>query len=231
MIGELLGRVSNMIFWRKRAPEFEPADDRRRRFLAAADQMLPDIPLPEEQPGSIRVAEARTLSSNGYDPARVVWAISTKAGDHFLTVNRTPYLNDERWVVFVKARLFFAAWLASRDQPTGMTGDPPDVKDLPTMNAWKYQSRSWGHGLKNPVPLAEIGSGSLHHPDCHLAFVNGRNRVAWLIYHGAAAFPVEVNTELAAWELHKMMGLEGWPPKTVEELTGWDAPRPAGDRL
>lgn len=202
-----------------RKKNMELPRDRINRFINEAGDRLSFIPLPD--PANQPVRLIRSGPSKGFSVSNAVWAVKTELGDQYVSVDRTEHLNDERWVVMVKARLFYAAWLASRSEPTGMPDDPPDYGDLPQMNAWKDQKSAWSHGLSNPVPLAQIGNSFLVDPGCHMGFVNGRNRLAWLIYHKAAAFPIEVISSSfdTVWLMHQMMGVDGFPPVTVEKIT------------
>lgn len=203
----------------RNAQQTEPELPRRRieRFLAAADKDLYFIPLTSQLNNSVRLVQSGP--SAGLAPAQAIWEIKTRNGDHFVSATRSNHLNDERWVVMVEARRFYAVWLASRNQPTGMPNDPPDYHDLPKMNAWNIQPSAWSHGMANPVPLAEIGNSFISSPHCHMGFTNGRNRLAWLIYHGAAAFPIEIIQNQAPMEVFRMMGVNGFPPTTVDALT------------
>ena len=74
-----------------------------------------------------------------------------------MSVDRTPHHNDERYVVIVEARAFYALWLTTRDKNWGHAGIPANEGDFPNDRKWKYQERCWANTESNPVPLATVG--------------------------------------------------------------------------
>lgn len=215
----MFAKLASLLFGRRTAPKAEPelARERIRGFLARADSDLSFIPLSSEVINPVHLV--RSGPSSGFTVPEAIWAIKTRKGDHFISATRTNDLNDKRWVLMVEARRFYAVWLASRNQATGMPNIPPDYDDLPKMDGWGEQQRWWGKGLTDPVPLAVISNSFIRDPHRHMIFENGRLRLAWLIYHGAAAFPIEITQKEEPTEFVEMMGVNGFSPITVDALT------------
>jgi hypothetical protein len=133
--------------------------------------------------------------------------------DVYMSVPRTPYMNEERFVIVVNAQKFLELWKSDpyNSNPTVSNGNP---------NTWindrKYPLavKGFSHGYKNPVPVANVvcqktSKRKFHYKRKHLLFKeldyieekiityadfnNGITRTIWLLTYGAEYFPVECN--------------------------------------
>ncbi|MGF6292707.1 plasmid fertility inhibition factor family protein [Paraburkholderia youngii] len=166
-----------------------------------------------------------------------VFKIATTAGDAYMSISRTNYMNDERAVVEVDRARFFELWKAApysihRAQAHG------DEQSWRSDYKFHHAVDGFSHGEPNPVPLANISCLIAHEriPEMqsflfffrrkvrerlvdfpYVAFTNGVTRTIWLAAHQAECFPVECDAKQAPL-LHSLAGTEGSNWTTVEKL-------------
>lgn len=182
--------------------------------LAIADRM----PAPSADMAPVVVENCKS---------RIIWSVPLSGRDPvYMTAARSNYRNDRRFVVFVKARHFYAHWRAAlmldparRYGGGDVRGAPQRFEDIERDRKYAGQDRIWAKGLDAPVPLAKPVCNEYQHVD----FTDGITRTLWLIRNGAAIFPVE-----AGWHdyeaLHELVGVEDMPPESIEALVqkgGW----------
>ena len=160
----------------------------------------------------------------------------------YMRAIRTRYLNEERLVVIVDAEAFWESWRAADDgsswsQFTQVTRHlarcleevPPATKpttqqsgvdDADSHRKKKFAEAVDGFecGIYNAVPLAEVSCGRNALGRACINFTNGITRTLYLLQNGARTFPVLCDGTEQAEQLHKMCGVSGRLPKTVEEL-------------
>lgn len=166
-----------------------------------------------------------------------VFRIPTSAGDVFMRVDRTNYLNEERAVVEVDRERFFALW---QSEPYSIHAEQAHGNEESWRSDRKFAEAAKGFslGADNPVPLAEVnchlskkeqtrfarkwfffreavGKDVLETP--YVAFTNGVTRTIWLAAHGARQFPVECSVREAD-RLQRLAGTSGTRWRTVDDL-------------
>lgn len=153
-----------------------------------------------------------------------IWSLPMQGRDSvFMKAQRSNFLNEQRQVVFVRARAFYAHWRLSALDSFSQLRSPRRAETRPHAfenieSDYKYgnQARVWSWGIENAVPLAR----AVFCPERGIDFVDGMTRTMWLVRNGAAIFPVEVScsngTEAEA--LHALVGYDAMPPVTIEEL-------------
>lgn len=139
-----------------------------------------------------------------------------RRGTVFMRVDDSNYNSDSRWVVFVDAARFLAAWCLTPGERgelgrQGLSGWLQDYK-------FAEAEDGFSKGRTNPVPLALPGIRPLSEggPLC-VDFTNGITRTMWLLAAGAKAFPVECRSNTVD-ELHSLAGIPEMPPMTVQNL-------------
>ncbi len=157
----------------------------------------------------------------------------------FMSVSRTNYMNDERYVVIVDSEKFLELW---RSEPNSIHSEESMGNIQSWKNDRKYQDavKGFSEGLENPVPVANIVCQEHLKKTCiyekkyfifkkitgiektiinYVAFTNGITRTLWLLVQGAKYFPVECSNEEDANRLAKAAGYGGNEFMTVENLT------------
>jgi hypothetical protein len=151
----------------------------------------------------------------------------------FMSVDETPYENENRGVVIVDARKFLKLWRAG---PEGeereiARGNPVTWRQD---RKFKYAVEGFSYGFKNPVPLAEAGYSDFEHTTVsytflrfgkreqtqrmrYVSFLNGITRTIWLLSHGCRAFPVECRMS-SAHQLHSAVAFKGTRLFTVRDV-------------
>lgn len=128
---------------------------------------------------------------------------------------------SKRWIVFVKAREFYAWWRWSglyvwriSHFPEDNHFRPPSISKI--TEYYKYDEQNhWQEGLENPSELPRVA----FRPDGGLNFADGMTRTMWLVVNGAAIFPVEAdNGEDEAVLLHRQVGYAQVPPAPLSKL-------------
>ena len=156
-----------------------------------------------------------------------------------MRVDRSPYMNEERFVTVVDAKKFLHLWSLEPYNFNAELGKG-------TRKTWvadrKYPeaAKGFSHGISNPVPLANVVCNEhqdqsitykkrlFRRPEIvkieevrfsYVNFINGITRTIWLLANGAQYFPVECHSKNGAERLFYECGLESCPIKSVEELT------------
>lgn len=197
----------------------ELASIRRTKFLEFADSRYGILKIPSEDNKWIEVCEVTSPNEGGI--GYVMWEIATDIGKKYLYANLSKRDNgeydSEHWVVAVKARYFYAIWLAGLGQKFGNSNYPPPIEKIFLNNHKGYDSEKiWT--IENPVKIPKIGPDFALFDYCHLRFSNGQHRVLWLLSKGVRVFPVEVRTQKAALELHSLVGMEDHPPVKLQNF-------------
>ncbi|AME28224.1 plasmid fertility inhibition factor family protein [Burkholderia sp. PAMC 26561] len=164
-----------------------------------------------------------------------VFKVATTAGDAYMSVSRSNYMNDERAVVEVDRLRFFELWKAEpysihRAQAHG------DEQSWRSDYKFHHAVKGFSHGDPNPVPLAcisclmarepvpemksfffffrrKVGERVAEFP--YVAFTNGVTRTIWLAANQAECFPVECDARQAPL-LHSLAGTAGSSWTTVQ---------------
>lgn len=147
----------------------------------------------------------------------VIWEIPLFEGRTcFMSAQRTNYLNEEQFVVFVCANDFYALWRAVDClKKKNTTNRPPKLEDIPFDRKWRWQAQCWAHGQSNPVPLAQVS----YHPDYGIGFIDGITRTLWLLHNKAPIFPVLVRGQKNALGLFEISGDKHMTCESIESLT------------
>lgn len=166
-----------------------------------------------------------------------VFRIPTTAGDAFMRVDRTNYLNEERAVVEVDTKRFFALW---RKEPSSLHAALSHGNQQTWRADRKFSeaAKGFSKGEDNPVPLADVTCyvatrrepivekkwlffrtivGWNESPTPYVAFSNGVTRTIWLAAHEAECFPVECHVREAD-RLQELAGVPGTQWRTVADL-------------
>ncbi|MFZ6006871.1 MAG: plasmid fertility inhibition factor family protein [Nitrospirota bacterium] len=151
----------------------------------------------------------------------------------FMSVEITPYNNEERGVVIVDADKFLELW---RNEPHSAHhkishGNP---QTWPNDNKYPYAAKGFSFGYNNPVPLARVscrigmrsiitykflffGRTERKEQFHYVAFTDGITRTIWLLTQGCKAFPVECYMPEAK-ELYRVAAAHRTNFYTVDEL-------------
>lgn len=157
------------------------------------------------------------------DAGRVTWAVP-RAGQVpvYVRADRdAPRELSKRWIIFVKARDFYAWWRwsgfyvwPSSSLPETNHFRPPAFGRITEYYKYKDQTH-WAEGAENPSVLSEVSFRA----DDGLSFSDGMTRTMWLVENGAAIFPVEaVNGEAEAARMHSRVGYANMPPFPLADL-------------
>ncbi len=160
----------------------------------------------------------------GYTGCAIFRVNTNLRGTVFMRVDDSNYGTDSRWVVFVDAAKFLAAWCATPGERANLAREGPSG----WREDYKFDSAEEGFskGRANPVPLAlptvwPLTEGGPLTVD----FTNGITRTIWLLAAGAQAFPVECQSNIVD-NLHSLAGIAEMPPVTVQDLLSdlsWEA--------
>lgn len=154
---------------------------------------------------------------------RVVWSVPRQQQEPvYVRADRATKSDlSKRWIVYVKARDFYAWWRWSGLYVWRTSHFPEDNHFRPPAfnkikDYYKIENQThWKEGLKNPSVLPEVAfreDGGLH-------FAGGMTRTMWLVENGAAVFPVEaVNGFGEARMLHDKVGYAEVPPVPLSDL-------------
>lgn len=178
----------------------------------------------------VALADKRFIWST---PQAIYRVETRKAGPVYMRMAR--HGPSPHWsIVIVDAAKFVAAWQESCKDRLQARGVMSDVDNLPFLDekGWRADykfgeaEKGFGHGIANPVPLAEVGP--FRSPEATgnyaIGIVNGMTRSIWLLANGAEAFPVACCTD-SAQQMHANIGCKEFPVCTVEQLLGfmtWD---------
>ncbi len=157
------------------------------------------------------------------DESRIVWSVPRLGQEPvYVRADRdAPREMSKRWIVFVKARDFYAWWRwsgfyvwPSSSLPETNRFRPPAFGKI--SDYYKYDDQThWIEGLENPSVLSEVA----FREDDGLSFSDGMTRTMWLVANGAAIFPVEtVNGEAEALRMHGRVGYAEVPPVPLSDL-------------
>lgn len=172
-----------------------------------------------------------------FNTTAAVFRIPTTAGNVFMRVDRTNYLNEERAVVEVDTKRFFASW---QKEPNSLHAALSHGNQESWRADRKYSDAAKGFsmGEENPVPLADVTCyvstdrdpiiakkwlffrtviGWNESTTPYVAVSNGVTRTIWLAAHEAECFPVECHVREAE-RLQDLAGVPGTRWRTVADL-------------
>lgn len=175
---------------------------------------------------------------NSYSQKIAIFEIETATcGNVYMSVARTNYGNEERCVVIVNSSKFLQLW---RREPCSIHSDISfgNLSTWVNDSKYTYAIRGFSHGIKNPVPLANIVCQT-HVENIsvwrrkyllfkelveikenkfeYVAFIDGVTRTIWLLSKGVECFPVECPID-GAIRLAELAGCKGRSWQTVESL-------------
>jgi hypothetical protein len=151
----------------------------------------------------------------------------------FMSVDETPYENENRSVVLVDARKFLKLWRTDpyKTHQDIARGNPRTWRQD---RKFKDAAEGFSYGFENPVPLPEVeyaevkilsvsykflrfGRKEHIRQVRYVSFINGITRTIWLLSHGCRAFPVECRMS-SARKLHRAASVAGTRVFTVRDV-------------
>lgn len=158
----------------------------------------------------------------------------------YMSVERTNYMNDVRYIVVVDAQKFLDLW---RKCPYPIHADKfnGNIETWKKEKKYPFAEKGFSHGIHSPVPLANVAcllresadisfwqksllfiqGKNYQKPDksVFVSFTNGITRTIWLLSNGAKFFPVECYGDIkGANLLVQSAGVRSTDIATVDEL-------------
>lgn len=151
-----------------------------------------------------------------HNNSNVVWKVQLRGGDaiHVKLSSRKALLNsDERVVVFVKTREFYAIWRASNyTSPSRFL--PPKPSEIPLYLRAKDRNSFRINSSEQPCGIAVVQ----YHRFSGIDLVEGMFATLWLAWNGAMSFPVVVADETMAKALFRLAGDHAMMPIFASRL-------------
>jgi hypothetical protein len=113
-----------------------------------------------------------------------VYKIQLTQSHVFMRIDKSNFMNDERYVVIVDSAKFYKAWEGKEIEQCVIT----DEYEQERYNA---SIEGFAEGISNPVPIAEVVYNK------EFSFTSGITRTKYLIINGAKCIPLEFGKESA----------------------------------